>query len=227
MLAAVTSRPFAGLVDVVVVARDSAETLASLLANLPRRAIRSVVVVDNRSHDTTAHLARDAGAVVLREPAEGHGAACRRAVAHLASLPVPPDVVVFLAPDGSDDPAELGRLLQPIRDDNAELVIGIRPGTQPPEARLALGLIGLVYRHRFRDLGGYRAIRFPALVALGLRDRGAGWNVEMQVRAIALGLKVAEIELAGGGLPARGGTRARLGAAGRMLFHIVRHATAR
>lgn len=221
------ARPPAGLVDVVVVARDAAATIGSLVASIPRREVRSIVVVDNGSTDHTGDVARDAGAIVLREPTEGHGAAARRALAHLAALPVPPGVVVFLAPDGTDDPAELPRLLQPIREANAELVIGIRPRALPAESRLALGLIGLVYRHRFRDLGSYRAIRFPALVALGLRDRGAGWNVEMQVRALALGLKVAEVELTGGAAPAVPARRARLGAAGRMLFHIVRHATAR
>jgi glycosyltransferase involved in cell wall biosynthesis len=215
-----------GVVDLVVVARDVGETLGPLLARLPRRALRSVVVVDNGSLDDTGRVAGDAGALVLREPVVGYGAACRRALAHLVALPSPPDVVVFMAGDGSDDPEELVRLLEPIREASAELVIGIRPGARPPESRLALGLIGLVYRHRFRDLGSFRAIRFAALVALGLRDRGAGWNVEMQVRALALGLKVAEVDLAHGGeRPA--GKRARLGAAGRMLFHILRHSTAR
>jgi glycosyltransferase involved in cell wall biosynthesis len=219
--------PSEGLVDVVVVARDAAGTLGPLLAALPRRLVRSIVVVDNGSTDATGRVAGDGGAVVLREPKLGHGAACRRALAHLAALPVSPDVVVFMAADGGDDPAELGRLLAPIREANAELVIGVRPGTLPPEARLALGLIGLVYRHRFRDLGSYRAIRFAALVALGMRDRGAGWNVEMQVRALALGLKVAEVELQGAPRPPSAGKRARLGAAGRSLFHILRHSTAR
>jgi glycosyltransferase involved in cell wall biosynthesis len=219
--------PSVGLVDVVVIAPDAAGTLGPLLAGLPRRQVRSIVVVDNRSGDATGSVAGDAGAVVLREPTLGHGAACRRALAHLAALPVQPDVVVFMSADGGDDPAELGRLLAPIREANAELVIGIRRGALPPEARLALGLIGLVYRHRFRDLGSYRAIRFAALVALGMRDRGAGWNVEMQVRALALGLKVAEVELAHEGPATPPGKRARLEAAGRSLFHILRHSTAR
>jgi glycosyltransferase involved in cell wall biosynthesis len=219
--------PSEGLVDVVVVARDAARTLGAVLAALPRRMVRSVVVVDNGSSDATGSVAGDAGAVVLREPAVGHGAACRRALAHLASLPIPPDIVVFMAGDGGDDPAELVHLLAPIREANAELVVGIRPGAPAPESRLALGLIGLVYRHRFRDLGSYRAIRFAALVALGMRDRGAGWNIEMQVRALALGLKVAEVELVAGGPSAAPGKRARLEAAGRGLYHILKNSTTR
>jgi glycosyltransferase involved in cell wall biosynthesis len=223
----VTSGSPAGVIDVVIVAHDAAASLAGVIAGLPRRLVRAVVVVDTASRDATADVARDAGAIVLRTSRPGHGDGCRRAVEHLASLPVPPDVVVFLAGDGRDAPGEIPMLLAPIREDRAELVIGVPPAAPTPEARVAMGLIGLLYRFRFHDLGGFRAIRFPALVALGLRDRASGWNVEMQVRALALGLHVAEVEVAAGAAAVSPGPRGRLAAAGRMLFHIARNATAR
>ena len=74
------------LIDVVVPARDHAASLGALLRDLPHRAIRSVVVVDRASTDRTAEIARDAGALVLREPSGGYGAACLRAQAHFSSL---------------------------------------------------------------------------------------------------------------------------------------------
>jgi glycosyltransferase involved in cell wall biosynthesis len=218
------------VVDVVVPARDAASELAPTLAAIPSRMVRSVVVVDNGSTDSTAQVALDAGAVVVREPRVGYGAACRRAVDHLAALPEPPEVVVFLAPDGVDDPRDLPRLLGPIRKDNAELVIGVRPEAPAGQlgARVAVGLIGAIYGHRFENVDPYRAIRFPALVALGLRDRGSGWNVEMQVKAVRLGLHIDEVAVAPGHSPHH---RRRMidsvGKTGRMLFHILRHATVR
>jgi hypothetical protein len=42
------------------------------------------------------------------------------------------------------------------------------------------------------DLGPHRAIRREAFDALDMQDRSFGWTVEMQVRAHALGLRVAE-----------------------------------
>lgn len=228
--------PQALVVDVLVVARDHAHVLPATLAEIPMRHIRSVVVVDNGSTDSTASVAHDAGAVVLREPRVGHGAACLRAIAHLAALPRPPDAVVFLAPDGSDDPAEIPRLLEPVRADNAELVIGVRP---PPGSalrrhrpRLVLGLIGAIYRHRFESLSPYRAIRFPALVALSLSDRGSAFHLEMQVKALKLGLHVAELPVSArpvAAAPPRPVARLTrsVNTAGRSLFHILRHATTR
>ena len=103
-----------------------APQIAGVIGELPVRRIRSVVVVDNASTDNTAQVARDAGAVVLRESRIGHGAACRRALIHLESLPQPPDVVTFMAGDHTDDPSDFSRLVEPILVDNAELVIGVR-----------------------------------------------------------------------------------------------------
>jgi glycosyltransferase involved in cell wall biosynthesis len=225
------------VVDVIIPARNAASTLGSVLAALPMRRLRAAVVVDNDSRDGTAQVARDAGAVVLREPEVGYGAACRRALTHLQRLPRPPDAVVFLAADGTDDPADIAALLIPMERDNAELVIGVRQvdgRVRPaPRTRVALGLISAIYRHRFDDLGPFRAIRFPALVALGMSDRGSGWNVEMQVRAVKLGLHIVEVPVAVRTPPAAGGS-AGVGdlidsarTTGRVLFRILRNATTR
>lgn len=194
-----------------------------------------MVVVDNASTDATAQVARDAGAIVLREPKVGYGAACHRAVEHLEVLPVHPDAVIFLPPDGSADPQEIPRLLEPVRTQNAELVIGVR---QPAGGvgsragtRIVLRLIGTIYRHRFEDLGPFRAVRYAALVAMGMQDQGAGWDVEMQVKSVMLGLQVVEVPVTCRPTrrrQARGKELAdKVGATGRSLFHIIRNATAR
>jgi glycosyltransferase involved in cell wall biosynthesis len=220
------------VVDLVIPARDCADTLGPVLEAIPPRTVRSVIVVDNGSTDLTAQIALDAGAVVRREPYGGYGAACRRAIAHLEALPTPPDVVVFMAGDGTDDPADIPKLVAPIHNDNAELVIGVRERARGLRSRVALGLIGALYRHRYEDLGPFRAIQFPALIALGLSDRGPGFHVEMQVKAIRYGLRIAEVPVLDTGRARRREGRVRelvgsAGATGRMFFQILRHAAAR
>jgi glycosyltransferase involved in cell wall biosynthesis len=217
------------VVDTVIPARDAAGTLPDVLHALPVKRLRSVVVVDNGSHDATSQIARDAGAVVLRAASGGYGAACLAAIEHLSCLPQPPDVVAFVPADGTFDAGELPRLLTPIEAGGAELVIGVRERRRRVGDKVVLGLIEAVYRHRFHDLGPLRAIRFPALIALGMSDRGGGWDVEMQVRGLKLGLGIAEVPVAGG---RRRGRRLRnptsvAAARGRSLFHIIRHATVR
>jgi glycosyltransferase involved in cell wall biosynthesis len=208
------------LIDVVVPARDHAVSLAALLRDLPHRAIRSVVVVDRASTDRTAEIARDAGALVLREPSAGYGAACLRAQAHFSALPRVPDLLVFVPGDRAAAVAAIPTLVAPLAERGMELVLGVESGRRRLGEKLVTRLIDTVYRHRWSGVGPVRAIRFPALIALGMSDRGDGWDVEMLVRAVKLGLSCDEVVL-----PAD--AHSAPGALGRGLFHILRHATMR
>lgn len=216
MLGQVSPSP---LIDVVVPARDHAGSLGSLLRDLPHREIRSVVVVDRGSTDRTGEIARDAGALVLRQPSAGYGEACLRAKAHLSSLPRVPDIVVFIPADRPGAARAVSALTQPIAERGIELVLGVEHGRRRLGEKLVTGLIDTVYRHRWSGVGPVRALRFPALTALGMSDRGDGWDVEMLVRAVKLGLSCDEVVLADAHREPK--------ALGRALLHILRHATMR
>lgn len=160
-----------------------------------------MVVADNGSTDRTAAVARAHGAVVVTEPRRGYGAACLRALAALRAEP--PEAVLFLDADGSDDPAQAAALLEPIAAGRADLVIGSRvlggaeAGALTPAQRfgnrLATRLLRLLYGVRYTDLGPFRAIRWGALESLAMRDRDFGWTVEMQVKAARRGLRHEEV----------------------------------
>jgi hypothetical protein len=195
-----------------------------LLRDLPHRAIRSTVVVDRASTDRTAEIARDHGALVLREPAGGYGAACLRAQSHFSSLPRVPDVIVFVPGDRPSVAGAIGALVEPITDRGVELVLGAEQGRGRVGEKIVTRLIDTVYRHRWSGVGPVRAMRFPALIALGMSDRGDGWDVEMLVRALKLGLTCDEVVLPSDAHRALGAGRATLG---RALLHILRHATMR
>ena len=204
----------------MVPARNDAATLGPLLRDLPHRLIRSVAVVDRGSTDRTAEIARDAGALVLREPGGGYGAACLRAQAHFSSLPRVPDVIVFVPGDRPAAAPAIPALVAPIAERGIELVLAVESGRRQLGEKLVTSLIDTVYRHRWSGIGPVRAMRFPALIALGMSDRSAGWDVEMLVRAIRLGLSCDEVDL-----PADAEREPR--AIGRAILHILRHATTR
>lgn len=210
------------VIDVVVPVRNHAATLALLLRALPHRVLRSVVVVDRASTDRSGQIARDAGALVLREPTGGYGAACLRAQAHFSSLPRVPDVVVFIPGDRATAAELIPALVAPIHDRSVELVVGVERTSHRLGERVALGLMNAVYRYRWSGVGPVRAVKYPALVALGMRDHGDGWDVEMLVRAVKLGLHCDEVDLVAELAEDR---RTRVGA--RSLYHILRHATLR
>ncbi len=194
--------PTAPKIAVVIPALNEAESLPGLLAAMPPIVTR-VVVGDNGSTDATPERAAQAGAVVVRQPERGYGAACLAAIAWLEQHE-PPDILVFLDADFADDPANLPALIAPILSNEVELSLANRrplaePGALSVPQRfgswLAGGLIRLIWGAAFQDLGPFRAITWPAYQRLGMKDRNFGWTVEMQIKAAQLNLRWCEIAL--------------------------------
>ena len=187
---------------VLIPALNEEEALPAVLAELPLARLHTVVVADNGSTDRTASIASAAGAIVVREPRRGYGAACLAGIAHLAALPTPPRAVAFLDADHPEAAASLLLLLDPLAR-GADLALGVRAhadgsrGNPRTHARLGnrvvLSATRLLFGHRFQDLPPFRAIRFRALQRLAMDDRDWGWTLQMQLRAVRHGLDIVEI----------------------------------
>ena len=110
---------------VLIPALNEEDALPAVLAALPMERLHSVVVADNGSIDRTASIARTAGAIVVREPRRGYGAACLAGIAQLAAAPAPPRAVAFLDADHPECAAALPLLLAPLAR-GADLALGVR-----------------------------------------------------------------------------------------------------
>lgn len=191
-------------VVVLLPALNEEEALPHVLPHIPSW-VAEVVVADNGSTDATAAIARDLGATVVAAPERGYGAACLAGLRDLAGRAEPPDVVVFLDADGSENPDDIARLVEPIEEGSADLVLGVRRGTGGdvgtilPHARfgnaLVLTLMRLLHGVSYQDLPPFRAIRYSSLLALQMDDRNWGWTLQMQLRAARRGLVTREVEI--------------------------------
>jgi glycosyltransferase involved in cell wall biosynthesis len=191
------------IIDVVIPAMNEEKSVAKVIRDVPQSMVRHIVVGDNGSTDQTAEMARRAGAIVVHEPRKGYGYACLAALDYIAALSVPPDIIVFLDGDYSDFPEEIPSLIQPILEQGMDLVIGSRAlgqkeaGAMMPQQIfgnwLATTLIRGLYRYHFTDLGPFRAVRYPVLMAMHMQDNTYGWTVEMQVKAAKMRLKTCEV----------------------------------
>lgn len=181
-------------VDVVLPCLDEAEALPWVLSRIP--AGWRAIVVDNGSTDDSAQIAQDAGALVVSELHRGFGAAC-----HAGLLAGTGEIVAFMDADGSLDPAQLPRVVEPVRVGRADLALARReptePGAWPWHLRLAnRELARRLHRRsglRLRDLGPMRAARRTGLLDLAVIDRRSGYPLETVVRAADAGWRITEV----------------------------------
>src|SRR5262245_28501009 len=120
-------------VDVVLPCLDEAMALPWVLSRLP--AGYRPIVADNGSTDGSPDVAAAHGALVVHVARRGFGAA-----AHGGLEAATAEAVCFLDADGSFDPAQLPRVVDPVTTGAADLVLGRRRpttrGAWPVHARL-------------------------------------------------------------------------------------------
>src|SRR5207248_9488075 len=59
--------------------------------------------------------------------------------------------------------------------------------------RMAGWLMSILYGVRYTDMCPFRAIRSDALEKLSMKEETYGWNLEMQMKAARLGLRILEV----------------------------------
>ncbi len=171
-------------VSLIIPALNEAECLAPLLAEVPAGLICQLIVVDNGSTDSTAQVARTAGALVIDEPRCGYGFACAAGTAAAEG-----EVLAFMDGDGSFVPGELPNLLAPLAREEADLVLGSRMLEDPQRLAMPLHqhfgnfLFVWLLRQRYgltlTDIGPFRAIRRALLLSLEMEEHTYGWPLEM------------------------------------------------
>lgn len=182
----------------VILAKNEEHTIDQAVLNAARF-VDHVVVIDGRSTDRTAERARVAGAQVFVDSGRGKGAAVRQ------SLDVTnADVLVFMDADGSHDPADIPRLIQPLLRDEADLCVGSRFAGGSDELSVNVGQLirtignismNIAINTRWGvlltdTLNGFRAIRRDAAIAINLTEDIHTIEQEMVMKMLRAGYRV-------------------------------------
>lgn len=192
-----------GKIYVIIPAYNEEKSIAKVINDIPKNLVNEIIVGNNNSKDQTAKNAEDAGATVVDAPEAGYGNACLKGLAYVSAKAKADDIIVFIDGDYSDYPEEMTKIIAPIQNNTADLVIGSRAlglkekgaMTLPQEFGnwLATRLIRLFYGVTFSDLGPFRAISWGNLQKINMQDKTYGWTVEMQIKAAKLKMRCTEV----------------------------------
>ncbi len=195
----------------VVPAKDEAERIASTVtaaASIP--GVDLVVVVDDGSGDTTQHLARDAGALVVRHPRNrGKAAAMQTGADAVAAWEREasgdeggqrPRALLFVDGDLADTASSTAPLTEPVLSGEADMTIAVLPAQSSPGG--GRGLVVNLSRKGIQratgwtatqPLSGMRCLTREAFEAA--RPLARGWGVEtaMTIDLLTAGFTVAEV----------------------------------
>ena len=196
-------------IAVVVPAFNEEVKIARVVERTDHDLVDAFYVVDDGSTDGTADAARRKGAEVLSTPRRGGvGAALRLGIEHARNEGF--DLCVIMAGNNKDDPSEISRLIDPICDDDADLVVGSRHmvggrygGDMPLYRRFATRvhpwLMSVGTRRRLTEsTNGFRAFRLTLLddQRINLKQRwldAYGLEVYLLWKVLKLGYRHAEV----------------------------------
>lgn len=161
-----------------------------------------VYVYDNNSTDDTAALAEKAGALVRKETHQGKGNVVRTMFREI-------DADAYVLVDGDDTyPAEeVHKLLEPVLEGNADMVIGDRlsNGTYYSENKRAFhefgnnlvrDLINRLFHGNIKDImTGYRVFSRRFVKCMPVRSEGFQIETEMTVFSLIMRLNVVELPI--------------------------------
>ena len=165
-----------------------------------------VVVCDDGSGDLTGEIAERLGAVVVsHQKNSGYGAALQSLFKRAKELNA--DVLVTLDSDGQHDPAEIPRLVKPLEEGAAEVVLGSRfidkngSADMPSYRQLGVKVITKLSNGSGKNAvsdsqSGFRAYSKKAIEQLSdLSENGMSASIEL-IRAVRKsGLKICEVPI--------------------------------
>ncbi|VBB42923.1 putative Glycosyltransferase, group 2 family protein [uncultured Desulfatiglans sp.] len=185
----------------VLLSYNERDNLDSLLKDIPFEIFDQVLAIDAGSTDGTLELYREWGIRCVIQPKPGRGNAFI-----LAERLVETEYAVFFSTDGNENPADLPRIMEYLREGNDLVVAGryLLPGSKTDDSddpfllRKTAGILGslivrILWRTGVRDcINGLRGFKVASLIRLQLDAERHEIELQSTIRAAKLGMRIKE-----------------------------------
>ena len=163
----------------------------------------SIIVCDDGSTDNTSIIAKKFGAEVIKHKKNlGYGSAIK-SIFQVASE-INSDILVTFDADGQHIIEDINKVIQPIKDEEADIVIGSRflnnnndvPGYRKIGIKLITQVTNASIKKHFTDSqSGFRAYKKQVLDNIVLTEQGMGISTEILIKATEKKFRITEIPI--------------------------------
>ena len=189
-------------ITVGIPAFNEEKNIAMVIIKLKKIA-DNIIVCNDGSTDSTEEIAKELGAIVINhEKNLGYGAGIKSIF--LKAKEINSELLVTLDADGQHDINDISKIVRPIQDNKAEIVIGSRfleKSKNVPEYRkfgikLITKVTNLSLSKSLTDSqSGFRAYSNKVLEKLNLSDTGMGISTEILIKANNFNFRIGEVPI--------------------------------
>ena len=189
-------------ITIGIPAYNEEKNIASIITKL-KKITDSIIVCDDGSSDMTSEISKNLGAVVISHKKNmGYGAAIR--TIFQKSVELDSDILVTFDADGQHRIEDVTKILQPLENNEADVVIGSRfldneskvPNYRKIGIKVITKITNTSLKKKLTDSqSGFRAYNKQVLTQISPSEMGMGISTEILIKASSKGLRIAEVPI--------------------------------
>ena len=189
-------------ITIGIPAYNEEKNIAKIIIKL-KKITDSIIVCDDGSSDMTSEIAKNLGVIVISHKKNmGYGAAIRTIFEKSAEIGS--DILVTFDADGQHRIEDVSRVLHPLENNEADIVIGSRflgkQSNVPNYRKLGIKVITQVTNSSLKtkltdSQSGFRAYSKQVLSKISLSEIGMGISTEILIKASSKGLRITEVPI--------------------------------
>ena len=189
-------------ITIGIPAYNEEKNIASIITKL-KKITDSIIVCDDGSSDMTTEISKNLGAIVISHGKNmGYGAAINSIFQKSKEINV--DLLVTFDADGQHRVEDIEKVVEPIKNNDADLVIGSRfldkKSDVPNYRKIGIKVITQVTNASMKkkltdSQSGFRAYNKQVLSQISPSEVGMGISTEILIKSSSKGLRITEVPI--------------------------------